>query len=112
MLNAILRANSSEMGLMNLLFQKGNYLLHQKIEAAIEARVLPPMAEMVSKGTAEGRFNAEYPVEFIEFLLASALFLSHHIPSNTERREKMRAALEKIAARELGVVDYRFHLEI
>lgn len=112
MLNSILRANSSEMGLMNLLFKKGNYLLHQKIEEAIEARVLPPLAEMVSRGTAEGCFNAEYPAELIEFLLASALFLSHHIPPDTERRERMRAALEKIAARELGVTGYQFHLEI
>lgn len=112
MLNSILRANSSEMGLMNLLFQKGNYLLHQKIEEAIEATVLPPLAETVSRGIAKGRFNAEYPVEFIEFMLASALFLSHHLSSDPERRDKMRAALEKIAARELGVADYQFHLEI
>lgn len=112
MLNILLRAISSDTRFMKLLFHRRNYLLHEKIEEAIEAEVLPYLAVMVSRGTAEGRFNSEYPVEFMEFLLISAFFTAHHFSSDAEHRRRMRAALEKIASKELGVTDYRFHLEI
>jgi AcrR family transcriptional regulator len=101
MFNSFLKANSSELGLMKLLHQKGNYLLHEKIEEVIEARVLPLMVETVYKGTEERYFNTECPDEAIMFLLASALFLANHFTSNPERRAKMCTALEKITARVL-----------
>jgi AcrR family transcriptional regulator len=111
-MNSFLRANSSELGLMELLHQKGNYLLHQKIEEIIEKRVLPKMMQVASKGAEERSFNTECPEESVIFLLASALFLSHHFSSDPEGRERMRVALEKIMARVMGVYGYEFHLEI
>jgi AcrR family transcriptional regulator len=112
MMNSFLKANSSESGLMRQLHQKGNYLIHQKKEEIIRARVLPLMMEVASKGVAERYFNTECPEESIVFLLASAHFLSHHFSSDPEGRERMRTALEKIMARVMGVYGYRFHLEI
>jgi AcrR family transcriptional regulator len=111
-LNSILKANDPDLGIMNLLHQKGNYLLHQKVEKALEVGISSIVTEVLSKGIAEGTFNTEYPGESFEFLLASTLFLSHNFSWNHESREKMRAALEEITARVLGVTDYRFHLEI
>lgn len=112
MMNSFLKANNSGLGLMELLHQKGNYLLHQKKEEIIEERVLPLMMEVASKGTAERYFNTECPNESIVFLLSSALFLSHHFSSDPGGRERMRAALEKIMDRVMGVYGYQFHLEI
>ena len=112
MMNSFLKANSSEMNLMKLLHQKGNYLLHQKKEEIIGERVLPLLMEVASKGAEERYFNTECPEETIVFLLASAIFLTHHFSSDPEGRENMRAALEKITARVMGVCGYQFHLEI
>lgn len=112
MMNSFLKANSSELDLMKLLHQKGNYLLHQKKEEILEERVLPLMMEIASKGTAERYFNTECPEAAVVFLLASAIFLLHHFSSDPEGREMMRVALEKITARVMGVYGYQFHLEI
>lgn len=112
MLNSFLAANSSQLGLMKLLQQKGNYLLHQKEEEIIEARVLPHIVEIAVKGAEERYFNTECPEESIVFLLASALFLANHFSSDPEGRAKMRIALENITARVLGVYGYQFHLVI
>lgn len=112
MLNSFLKENNSETGLMRQLTQKGNYLLHQKKEEIIGARILPIIMETASKGASERYFNTEHPEEAIVFLLASSLFLSHHVSSDPEGRERMRTALEDITARVLGVCGYKFHLEI
>jgi AcrR family transcriptional regulator len=112
MLNSFLKAESSEMGLMILLHQKGNYLLHHKEEEIIEAKVVPLMVEIAVKGTEERYFNTEHPVETVVFLLASALFLFHGFSSESEERERMRIALEDITSKVLGVTGYRFRLEI
>ena len=112
MLNVFLKANNAELGIMKLLHQKGNYLLHEKEEEIVEAKVLPIMVEVTVKGTQERYFDTEHPEESIVFLLASALFLSHHLSAYPEGRERMRTALEDITSRVLGVNGYRFHLEI
>jgi len=112
MLNSFLKAENSELQLMKLLQQKGNYLLHHKQEEIIEAKVLPLMVEIAVKGTEERYFNTEHPKESVVFLLFSTLFLSHSFSSESEEREGMRIALEDITARVLGVNGYRFHLEI
>ena len=111
-LNSILKASSSETGFMKLIHQKGNYLLHDKLEEALEVRISPSIAEVISKGIDEGIFNMEYPRESFLFLLTSALTLSYHFSGTYESRERMRSALEEITARVLGVTDYQFHLEI
>jgi hypothetical protein len=97
---------------MKLLHQKGNYLLHEKEEEIVEAKVLPIMVETAVKGTEERYFNTEHPEESIVFLLSSALFLAHHFSSDPEGRQRMSTALEDIISRVLGVTGYRFHLEI
>ncbi len=106
MLNSILKATSSDLCIMKLLFQKGNYLLHQKVEAVYKARVLPPMVEVVSRGTVDGVFDTEYPEESVIFLMVSALFLSHHLSSDTEGYGSMSAALLNITAKVLGISDH------
>jgi hypothetical protein len=70
------------------------------------------MVEVTVMGTQERYFDTEHPEESIVFLLASALFFSHHLSSYPEGRERMRTALEDITSRVLGVTGYRFHLEI
>lgn len=111
-LNSILKAGSSETGFMKLMHQKGNYLLHDKLEEALEIRISPSIAEMISKGMEEGVFNMDYPRESFTLLLSSMLYLSYHFYGDHEARKRMRAAVEEITARVLGVTDYRFHLEI
>jgi len=111
-LNSILKAGNSETGFMKLMHQKGNYLLHDKLEEALEAKISPIIAEVISKGMDEGFFNMSYPKESFILLLSSTLYLSHHFTWDHEARERMCAALEEITARVLGVKDYRFHLEI
>lgn len=112
MLNSFFKAENSELGLIKLLHQKGNYLLHQKEEEIIEAKILPLMIDIAVKGTEERYFNTEHPEESVLFLLVSALSLSHHFSSEPEARERMRAVLEDITFRVLGVNGYRFHREV
>lgn len=111
-LNSILKAGSSETGFMKLMHQKGNYLLHDKLEEALEKRISPSIVEVMSKGMEEGVFNMNYPKESFILLLSSTLYLSYHFTQDHETRERMRASLEEITARVLGIKDYRFHLEI
>ncbi len=111
-MNCILKASSSETGFMKLIHQKGNYLLHDKLEEALETRISPSIAEVVSKGMEEGVFNMEYPRESFILLLSSTLYLSYHFSWDQKARERMSAALEEITARVLGITYYRFHLEI
>jgi Transcriptional regulator len=111
-LNSILKAGSSETGFMKLMHQKGNYLLHDKLEEALEAKISPIIAEVISKGMDEGFFNMDYPKESFILLLSSTLYISHHFTWDQKARERMCTALEEITSRVLGVKDYRFHLEI
>ncbi|KKH97015.1 hypothetical protein EO95_06570 [Methanosarcina sp. 1.H.T.1A.1] len=111
-LNGILKANDSDLGIMKLMHQKGNHLLHQKVEKALEEGMSPLVTEVLSKGIAEGVFKTEYPDESFGFLIASTLYLSHNLSWDHESRERMRTALEEIISRVLGATDYRFHLEI
>jgi AcrR family transcriptional regulator len=111
-MNCILQASSSETGFMKLIHQKGNYLLHDKFEEALETRISPSIAEVISKGMEEGVFNMEYPRESFILLLSSTLYLSYHFSWDQKAHERMSAALEEITARVLGITDYRFHLEI
>ena len=111
-LNCILKAASSDTGFMKLMHHKGNYLLHDKLEEALEARISPSIAEVIMKGMEEGIFNMKYPKESFILLLFSTLYISYHFSGTNEARERMRAAFEEITARVLGVKDYRFHLEI
>ena len=112
MLNSILKASSSETGFMKIIHQKGNYLLHDKLEEALEVRISPSIAEVISQGIDEGIFHMEYPRESFIFLLTSALALTYHFSGTYESRERMRSALEEITSRVLGVTNYQFHLEI
>lgn len=111
-LNSILEAGNSETGFMKLMHHKGNYLLHDKLEEALEARISPSIAEVISKGMDEGVFNMKYPRESFILLLTSTLALTYHFSGTFESRERMRRALEEITAKVLGVTDYQFHLEI
>lgn len=111
-LNSILKTGKSETGFMKLMHQKGNYLLHDKLVEALEARISPIIAEVISTGMEEGVFNMSYPKESFILLLSSTLYLSYHSTLDHEAHERMCAALEEITARVLGVKDYRFHLEI
>jgi AcrR family transcriptional regulator len=111
-LNIILNAASSETGFMELMHHKGNYLLHDKLEEALETRISPSIAEVIIKGMEEGIFNMKYPKESFILLLSSTLYISYHFSSDHKARERMRAALEEITARVIGVKDYQFHLKI
>ena len=111
-LNSILKAGNSEEGFMRLMHQKGNYLLHDKLEEVLEDKISPSIAEVIIKGMEEGIFNMKYPKESFIILLTSTLALTYHFSGSFESRERMRGALEEITAKVLGVTNYRFHLEI
>jgi AcrR family transcriptional regulator len=111
-LNSILSAGNSKEGFMRLMHQKGNYLLHDKLEEALEDRISPSIAEVISKGIDEGIFNMKYPRESFVLLLTSILAITYHFSGTFESRERMRGALEEITGKVLGVTDFQFHLEI
>jgi AcrR family transcriptional regulator len=111
-LNIILKAGNSEEGFMRLMHQKGNYLLHDKLEEVLEAKISPCIASVISQGMDKGTFNMEYPKESFMILLTSTLAITYHFSGTFESRERMRGALEEITARVLGITNYRFHLEI
>ncbi len=114
MVNSIIGISSSRKEIMDYLHKESNAVMHEKMERHLIERLVPLMAEVVAKGTKEGRFDVEHPTETVEFLLASMVYFFHHpeIFADPVRSKKMRSTLETILGRALGLKDYRFILVV
>lgn len=114
MVNSIIGISSSRKEIMDYLHKESNAVMHEKMERHLIERLVPLMAEVVSDGAQEGRFDVEHPTETVEFLLASMVYFFHHpeIFADPARSKKMRSTLETILGRALGVKDYRFILVV
>lgn len=110
--NSIIGISSSRKEIMDYLHKESNAVMHEKMERHLIERLVPLMAEVVSQGVAEGRFDVHHPTEAVEFLLASMVYFFHHpeIFADPARSKKMRSTLETILGRALGVKDYGFVL--
>lgn len=112
--NSIIGISSSRKEIMDYLHKESNAVMHEKMERHLIERLVPLMAEVVSQGVAEGRFDVQHPTEAVEFLLASMVYFFHHpeIFADPARSKKMRSTLETILGRALGVEDYGFVLVV
>jgi AcrR family transcriptional regulator len=112
--NSIIGISSSRKEIMDYLHKESNAVMHEKMERHLIERLVPLMAEVVSQGVAEGRFDVQHPTEAVEFLLASMVYFFHHpeIFADHARSKKMRSTLETILGRALGVKDYGFVLVV
>lgn len=110
--NSIIGISSSRKEIMDYLHKESNAVMHEKMERHLIERLVPLMAEVVSQGVAEGRFDVQHPTEAVEFLLASMVYFFHHpeIFADPARSKKMRSTLETILGRALGLKDYGFVL--
>ena len=112
--NSIIGISSSRKEIMDYLHKESNAVMHEKMERHLIERLVPLMAEVVSQGVAEERFDVQHPTEAVEFLLASMVYFFHHpeIFADPARSKKMRSTLETILGRALGVKDYGFVLVV
>ena len=126
MINQFISLTASGKKILNYIHQENNATLKKKLRKLKSfSRIAPIMAEVVSKGTEKGCFDVSRPLEtsyLLVILLASALHIltlskATKDPRETEKddkvnRENIRAALEDLLGRTLGVHDYKFSLQI
>jgi AcrR family transcriptional regulator len=118
MINRFISIMASGKKITGYIHEEKNAALHKKLmKIRPFARIAPVIAEVVSKGVDKGRFNVAYPLEtsyLLLMLIASVLRIISITAdrSGREYRENMRAALEDLLGRALGVSDYEFILQI
>lgn len=126
MINRFISITASGKKIMGYIHQEKNATLHKKLmKIRPFARIAPVMAEVIAKGIEKGRFDVAHPLEtsyLLLMLLASVLRVfsmtetvrklncSEH--DGREYHENMRAALEDLLGRTLGVSNYKFFLQI
>jgi AcrR family transcriptional regulator len=127
MINRFLSVSASGKKIIGYIHQAKNATLHLKLKRVSPfARIAPVMAEVIVKGCKNNRFHVERPLE-TSYLLLVLIASANHIfylkddklvnLENTDQTdwnflENMRAAMEDILGRALGVRDYRFILQI
>ena len=122
MINHFLSLTTSGKKILSYIHQEKNARLKKKLMRLRPfSRIAPEMAEVISRGVEKGRFDVVRPLEtsyLLIMMLASVLRminspeLAGEAGQSDERRESMRAALEDLLGRALGVSDYRFFLQI
>jgi len=126
MINQFISLTASGKKILNYIHQENNATLKKKLRKLKSfSRIAPIMAEVVSKGTEKGCFDVSRPLEtsyLLVILLASALHiltlskatkdLRETEKDDKVNRENIRAALEDLLGRTLGVHDYKFSLQI
>jgi AcrR family transcriptional regulator len=127
MINRFLSVSASGKKIIGYIHQAKNATLHLKLTRVSPfARIAPVMAEVIVKGCKNNRFHVERPLETSYLLLVLIASANHMFYlkedklvnlENTDQAdwnflENMRAAMEDILGRALGVRDYRFILQI
>lgn len=103
MASVILHFQTSKRGLIEQVHEESNAVMHEKMERRIIARLAPTMTEVVEDGMEEGILCTDYPEETAEFMIAAIIFLFHQPDIDTDRRERLHAALESIQVRIFGI---------
>ena len=126
MINRFLSISASGKKIIGYIHQAKNATLHRKLRMVKPfARIAPVMAEVIVKGCKKDRFHVERPLETSYLLLVLMASANHMFyqknddlansknadQSEWEFLENMRAAMEDLLGRTLGVSDYRFILQ-
>jgi AcrR family transcriptional regulator len=126
MINRFLSVSASGKKIIGYIHQAKNATLHKKLMRMRPfSKIAPVMADVIVQGCKNDRFHVERPLEtsyLLLVLIASAnhmfyqknddLANSREDDRDSEFLENMRAAMEDLLGRMLGVSDYRFILQI
>jgi AcrR family transcriptional regulator len=114
MINSILRFHKGKEELVDCAHRRENAILHQELEESSHARLIPPLTEVVARGTAERYFGVPYARETAEILYEAVITQIHQpgLLSDSDRCKRSRVALEHILAKVLGTSDHEFRLEL
>ena len=126
MINRFLSVSASGKKIIGYIHQAKNATLHKKLMRVRPfAKIAPVMADVIVQGCKNDRFHVERPLETSYLLLVLIASTNHMFyqknddlaNSNEDDRdseflENMRAAMEDLLGRMLGVSDYRFILQI
>ena len=91
-----------------------NVLMHQKILTSSIKAFVPLMVEIVEEGIEQGKFISQYPKEYMEIVLCSAIvLLDDGIFERTEEEKmKLLAALISSLEKMLGLENVSFYNKI
>ena len=126
MINRFLSVSASGKKIIGYIHQAKNATLLKKLMRVRPfAKIAPVMADVIVQGCKNDRFHVERPLETSYLLLVLIASTNHMFyqknddlaNSNEDDRdseflENMRAAMEDLLGRMLGVSDYRFILQI
>ena len=126
MINRFLSVSASGKKIIGYIHQAKNATLHKKLMRVRPfAKIAPVIANVIVQGCKNDRFHVERPLETSYLLLVLIASTNHMFyqknddlaNSNEDDRdseflENMRAAMEDLLGRMLGVSDYRFILQI
>ncbi|MBN1236582.1 MAG: TetR/AcrR family transcriptional regulator [Methanotrichaceae archaeon] len=119
MINRFLSVSASGKKIIGYIHQAKNATLHKRLMRVKPfARIAPVMADIIINGCKKDRFHVERPLETSYLLLVLMASANHMFyQKNADQAdgkflENMRAAMEDLLDRSLGVSDYRFILQI
>ena len=127
MINSFLSVSASGKKIIGYIHQAKNATLHKKLMRVRPfAKIAPVMADVIVQGCKNDRFHVERPLEtsyLLLVLIASTnhMFYQKNDDLNKSKEddkadgkflENMRAAMEDLLGRMLGVSEYRFILQI
>lgn len=90
---------------LDYLHKPENIVMHQKSLVAVVQKFAPLIAEIIQQGIAEKRFQTEYPLELVEFILVgmSFLFDTAIFPQSQEKKDARTRVLIDIMETSLRV---------
>lgn len=107
MLNRLFVFRRSLDGLLELLHEESNIVLHNKLTEKTQERLTRMFTSALKDGVRAGEFSISHPDETAE-LLSSMMHYVWHLPlMEGERRERIRVTLEEILTRAVGMTDPR-----
>jgi len=127
MINRFLSVSASGKKIIGYIHQAKNAALHKKLMRVRPfAKIAPVMADVIVQGCKNDRFHVERPLEASYLILVLIASTNHMFyqknddlanlknadQADREFLENMRAAMEDLLGRMLGVSDYRFILQI
>ena len=102
--------NQMEEGLLEEMHKVENTLMHQKSLVSVIEMLMPLLTHVVKKGNQSGAFHCEYPEQFMQIFLSSALTLLDDgiFQVAPEKVPELFIALIAALEKMLGVEDGRF----
>lgn len=106
--------NQMEEGLLEEMHKVENTLMHQKSLVSIMEVLTPILTQVVEEGNQSGTFHCEYPEQFIQIFLSSAITLLDDgiFRVAPEKEQGLFIALVAVLEKMLGVEEGRFRNRI